>query len=154
VLATSGTLQSAQFAALLEIYGQGIKVVTLAGHGLVECVERGELQSQVTRDLLWKYLQPLLDEDADTLVLGCTHYPFLRPVIEALASDVVIIDTGAAVARQLGRRLDDCGIGSASGRPGFEQFWTSGDLEQGQQVMSQLWGHDIVLNGISGLHRL
>ena len=57
---------------------------TQAAHGLVECVERGEIESPATRALLWKYLEPLLAEGADTLVLGCTHYPSLRRPIESM----------------------------------------------------------------------
>lgn len=141
VLATSGTLQSARFAALLESYGQGVRVVTQAAHGLVECVERGELDTKVTRGLLWKYLEPLLEEGADTVVLGCTHYPFLRPTIESLVGgQVAIIDTGSAVARQLRRRLDSSGLAKADDHPGQARFWSSGDIGLGRPVIERLWG--------------
>jgi glutamate racemase len=141
VLATSGTLKSAQFAALLENYGQGVKVVTQAGHGLVECVEQGELDSPATKTLLWKYLEPLLNEGADTLVLGCTHYPFLRPAIESLAQGrLKIIDTGASVARQLRKRLEEGKLKKKGDSEGVEHFWTSGNPELGSSVMSLLWG--------------
>jgi len=141
VLATSGTLQSARFAALLESYGQGVRVVTQAAHGLVECVERGEVDSPETRELLWKYLEPLLQEGADTVVLGCTHYPFLRPVIESLVGGrVAIIDTGAAVARQLRWRLDDAGLTNPRSKAGVARFWSSGDIVHGRAVAARLWG--------------
>lgn len=111
VLATSGTLKSAQFAALLESYGKNVEVVTQACHGLVECVERGELESAATRALVAEYVQPLLAAGADTIVLGCTHYPFLRSLIEAEAGpSVTLIDTGEAVARQVERRLREAGL--------------------------------------------
>jgi glutamate racemase len=141
VLATSGMLQSARFAALLESYGQDVKVVTQAGHGLVECVERGELDTPATRELLWSYLQPLLAEGADTLVLGCTHYPFLRQTIADLVGDKFqLVDTGAAVARQLARRLVDEGLATTAQGAGSEQFWSTGDLTQAQLARDQLWG--------------
>jgi glutamate racemase len=141
VLATSGTLQSARFAALLESYGQGVRVVTQAAHGLVECVERGEVDTEATRGLLWKYIEPLLAEGADTLVLGCTHYPFLRRHIESLAGDqVAIIDTGSAVARQLRRRLESAGLASVQDHSGHARFWSSGDVTLGQAVIGRLWG--------------
>lgn len=79
VLATVGTLKSAQFAALLENYGKGVQVVTQACHGLVECVERGDLDAPATRALVRRYVEPLLAQGADTIVLGCTHYPFRPP---------------------------------------------------------------------------
>lgn len=141
VLATSGTLQSARFAALLENYGQGVQVVTQAAHGLVECVERGELDSPNTFSLLSRYLQPLLEANADTIVLGCTHYPFLRGAIESIiGSQVAIIDTGAAVARQLSKRLVDAKLVRPEGHAGAERFWTSGNVALGQTTVDLLWG--------------
>lgn len=144
VLATVGTLKSAQFAALLENYGQGVKVVTQAGVGLVERVEQGDLDSPETRGLLQACLQPLLDVDADTLVLGCTHYPFLRPAIASLLQGrMTLIDTGEAVARHLANRLRDLGLLAGQDRSGTEQFWSSiaaEQLPQSAQVIRQLWG--------------
>lgn len=141
VLATTGTLQSAQFAALLESYGKNVQVVTQGCPGLVECVERGELDSIQTRALLQCYLAPLLAAGADTLVLGCTHYPFLRPLIEELTEGrITLIDTGAAVARQVERRLQEAGVRNKGTAAGSLKFWTSGDPVQGQSVMGMLWG--------------
>lgn len=148
VLATVGTLKSAQFAALLENYGQGVKVVTQAGVGLVERVEQGDLDSPETQRLLQSYLQPLLAEGADTLVLGCTHYPFLRPVIESLLQGrMAIIDTGAAVARHLVNRMTELGLLADRKDMGTERFWTSvgpEQLPQSQRVIQQLWGRGVV----------
>lgn len=141
VLATTGTLQSAQFAALLESYGKNVQVVTQGCPGLVERIERGELASAQMRALLQDYLAPLLAAGADTLVLGCTHYPFLRPLIEELtAGKVALIDTGAAVARQVERRLDEAGLRNASTEQGSLRLWTTGDPVQGQDVVGMLWG--------------
>ena len=140
VLATVGTLQSAQFAALLESYGQGVEVVTQACHGLVECVERGELDAASTRALVCAYVEPLLARGADTLVLGCTHYPFLRGLIEQAAGPgITLIETGEAVARQLQRRLQQAGQLAVEAGAG-EHFWTTGDLEQARAVLPRLWG--------------
>lgn len=150
VLATSGTLKSAQFAALLETFGQGVRVVTQAGHGLVECVEQGALNTPATRDLLAGYLQVMLHEGADTLVLGCTHYPFLRGLInELVGARMTVIDTGSAVAKQLARRLGDAGLLAGEKTLGNEQFWTSGALPHSQQVISQLWGKPVEVGLIS-----
>jgi glutamate racemase len=141
VLATTGTLRSAQFAALLESYGKNVRVVTQGCPGLVECVERGELDSAQTRELLEGYVAPLLAAGADTLVLGCTHYPFLRSLLAELVGDsVALIDTGAAVARQVERRLNEMGIRNAEATAGTLRFWTSGDAVQGQKVVEMLWG--------------
>jgi glutamate racemase len=147
VLATTGTLKSAQFAGLLESYGRNVKVVTQACVGLVECVERGELATENTKMLIQHYCAPLLAEGADTIVLGCTHYPFVRHLIEVvLGPDVALIDTGAAVAKQLKRQLEDKKLLSAHQKVGQVQFWTNSEAANASQVISQLWGQHAEVN--------
>jgi glutamate racemase len=139
VLATVGTLKSAQFAGLLESYGRNVQVVTQGCVGLVECIERGELNTQATRELLKKYLAPLLQEGADSVVLGCTHYPFVRPLIEGIVGpNVAIIDTGAAVAKQLQKKLEEADLLSPNKRANIG-FWTNSQVENAAQVIEQLW---------------
>jgi glutamate racemase len=139
VLATVGTLKSAQFAALLESYGQNVAVVTEGCPGLVECIERGELATDETRRLLESYLKPLLDARADTIVLGCTHYPFVRPLIEEIVGEeITLIDTGAAVARQLQKRLNEQNLLAEAGE-GTVAFWTNSEAIDAEQVMAELW---------------
>jgi len=106
VLATIGTLESARFAALLERYAGEVKIVTQGCPGLVEQVELGDLHGIRTRELVERYTAPLLEKGADTLILGCTHYPFLAPLIrDVVGESITLVDTGAAVARHLQRRL-------------------------------------------------
>lgn len=144
VLATTGTLQSAQFAALLESYGRNVEVVTQACVGLVECVERGELSQESTRELVKRYCQPLLDEGADSVVLGCTHYPLLRSLIqEVVGADVVLIDTGAAVANQLKSRLLEQGLLADVDQIASINFWSNSDSANAENVIAQLWGEPI-----------
>ncbi|HOY70384.1 MAG TPA: glutamate racemase [Methylotenera sp.] len=141
VLATTGTLKSAQFAALLESYGRNVKVVTQACVGLVECVERGELGAENTKALIRQYCAPLLAEGADTIVLGCTHYPFVRDVIaEVVGKKVSLIDTGAAVAKQLKRQLEESDLLNAFNQPGEVQFFTNSSAENANKVIEMLWG--------------
>jgi glutamate racemase len=143
VLATTGTLESARFAALLERYGGEVEIVTQGCPGLVEQVERGELHSPKTRDLIARYTAPLLDRGADTLILGCTHYPCLAPLIrEVVGEDVVLVDTGAAVARHLQHRLQTELPARIAGNAST-QFWTSGDAAQAVRIMSVLWGEGV-----------
>ena len=144
VLATVGTLKSAQFAGLLENYGRNVQVVTQGCIGLVECIERGELTQDSTRELLKKYLAPLLAEGADTIVLGCTHYPFVRPMIEQIVGEnVAIIDTGAAVARQLQKKLAEKNLLDTAGKPTDISFWTNSQAPNAAQVIEQLWGESL-----------
>ena len=145
VLATVGTLSSARFAALLARHAGEARILTQPCPGLVEQVEAGELTSARTRALLEQYLRPLLAVGADTRILGCTHYPFLKPLMRELAGpNVDIIDTGPAVARQLQRVLDRHGLLRKSGR-GVEQFWTSGDSQALQNAASALWGSGVLI---------
>jgi glutamate racemase len=100
VLATGGTLASRRFSALVQRFANGVEVRTVPCPGLVECVEAGDVAGPRPRALLARYLDGL--RDADTLVLGCTHYPFLKGLITELAGPAVrLIDTGPAVARRV-----------------------------------------------------
>ena len=140
VLATVGTLKSAQFAALLEHYGQNIEVVTQACHGLVERVERGELNTGITRKLVRQYVEPLLGAGADTIVLGCTHYPFVRDLIAEVAGEgVALVDTGSAVARQLQQRLDEANLINNQSASGQVTIWTNNTASNTGEVIERLW---------------
>ncbi|AKR44020.1 glutamate racemase [Methylophilus sp. TWE2] len=140
VLATTGTLKSAQFAALLEHYGQGVQVVTQACVGLVECIEQGQLDTPHTLALLEQYCQPLIAAGADTIVLGCTHYPFVRKHIQTIVGpDVTLIDTGAAVAKRLQQVLEQEQMLNTATEAGDYVFLTSG-MEKTGRVMQELWG--------------
>ena len=144
VLATVGTLKSAQFAALLESYGRNVKVVTQACVGLVECIERGELDTPETKALIRQYTAPLLADGADTIVLGCTHYPFVKHVIQELVGDkITLIDTGAAVAKQLKRQLEEKDLLSTSKQKAEVNFWTNSEAENAHKVTEKLWGNHV-----------
>lgn len=140
VLATSVTLSSANFARLVEKFAQGTHVVTQPCPGLVEQVEQGDLDSAETRALVRRYLAPLVEQHADTVVLGCTHYAFLRPVIEELARPgVAIVDPAAPVARELRRRLTEHGLLAPPGHEGHVAFWSSGARDVARRVVGALW---------------
>jgi len=139
VLATTGTLQSAKFAALLDRFAADVQVVTQPCPGLVELIETGDLASPRLRQLLKGYVDPLLEAGCDTIVLGCTHYPFLKPLLgEMIPASISLIDTGAAVARQLQRLLSQQDL-LACGHPMTAQFWTSGDPENFRNILPLLW---------------
>jgi len=139
VLATTGTLQSAKFAALLDRFANDVRVVTQPCPGLVELIETGELDSPALRQLLRGYVEPLLAAGCDTLILGCTHYPFLKPLLAEMGpATVAIIDTGAAVARQLQRLLHERGL-LATGPAQPAQFWTSASPDHLRNILPLLW---------------
>lgn len=145
VLATIGTLESARFAALLDKYAGEIEIATQGCPGLVEQVERGELSGARTRELIERYTAPLLARGADTLILGCTHYPFLAPLIrEVVGANITLVDTGAAVAHQLQRRIHSELPHRLQGEASA-QFFTSGDVEQAARIMSLLWNGNVAV---------
>jgi glutamate racemase len=139
VLATTGTLQSAKFAALLDRFATDVRVITQPCPGLVELIETGDLTSPALRQLLQGYIEPLLNAGCDTIILGCTHYPFLKPLLaQMLPPSVILIDTGAAVARQLKRLLSERSL-LAAGPARQTQFWTSASPEHMENILPLLW---------------
>lgn len=107
ILATKGTLTSALFEKTAQTYTQNINTIKQNGEGLVSLVEKGDLNSKEVTKLLERYLNPMLEQNIDHLVLGCTHYPYLIPAIKKIVgNDVKIIDSGEAVARQTKAILD------------------------------------------------
>jgi glutamate racemase len=151
VIATVGTLESARFAALLARFGNGVTVVTQPAPGLVEQVEAGDLDGPATRTLVERYTAPLLAAGADTIVLGSTHYPFVRALIaEVVGPTVTLVDTGAAVARQLERILAEHGLDGARPGTGAADFWTSGNLATVGPVVSRLWGQPADVRALPG----
>ncbi len=144
VLATVGTLESARFAALLDKYAGDVEIVTQGCPGLVEEIERGNLRNAEARALVERYTVPLLARGADTLILGCTHYPFLAPLIREVAgASVALVDTGAAVARELKRRIASELQGTEASGTALTQFWTSGNAEKASRIISLLWGEAV-----------
>ncbi|NLY89732.1 MAG: glutamate racemase [Firmicutes bacterium] len=140
VLATALTLAGNRFSALVEKFAGGLTVVTQPSPGLVEAVEAGKLETEETEALLKTYLQPLLEHDVDVIVLGCTHYPFLRPLVEKIVGpEVKILDTGKPVARQVMRVLERRGLLSSRQEGGEESFFTSGLPERVAPVLRRLW---------------
>lgn len=128
VLATKGTLYSSLFHSTAANHAAGIKIIAQEGTGLVPLIESGKISSIETRELLTKYLRPMLAQDIDALVLGCTHYPYLIPVLkELLPKHIRIIDSGEAVAKQTKVILGDNAILNSAINEGMHQFFTNAD---------------------------
>ncbi|MCO8646465.1 glutamate racemase [Burkholderia multivorans] len=151
VLATQATLRSARFQALLERHGAGCRFICQPGHGLVQAVERGDTSSPALRTLLDGYLKPMLDAGADTIVLGCTHYPFLTPAIRSLIGErMTIVDTSDAIARQLARVLDQHGLRTPAGVPAAApRFCSTGDGRPLQALASTLLDLDAPVEAVT-----
>ncbi|HDR9837759.1 TPA: glutamate racemase [Burkholderia multivorans] len=151
VLATQATLRSARFQALLERHGAGCRFICQPGHGLVQAVERGDTGSPALRALLDGYLKPMLDAGADTIVLGCTHYPFLTPAIRSLIGErMTIVDTSDAIARQLARVLEQHGLRTPADVPAAApRFCSTGDGRPLQALASTLLDLDAPVEAVT-----
>lgn len=111
VLATKGTLSSSLFHSTSKIHAAGIEVFEQEGKGLVELIEAGKAESAEAQALLEAYVSPMLEQGIDCLVLGCTHYPYLIPILlKILPENVQIIDSGFAVAKQTKMVLEKKGL--------------------------------------------
>ncbi len=137
ILATKGTLSSSLFHKTSNLHASGVEVIEQVGEGIVQLVENGETYSEEMRALLQLYLKPMLDANIDHLVLGCTHYPYLIPILlELLPNNVKIIDSGEAVARQTKTILKQQKLlNNKQSNPKF-QFFTNRNTE----VLKQLLG--------------
>jgi len=143
VLATRATLASRRYRDLLTRVGRqfpGVRFVEHAAHGWVELVESGDLRSPKARALVRDAVQPLREQGIDTLVLGCTHYPFLREAIRDAAAGATIIETGPAVARELQRRLGWQAAPHRTAERGTLELESSGDTEQFAALAARLAG--------------
>lgn len=135
ILATKGTLNSELFNKAVELY-QDTKIIEQVGHGLVQLIEEGAINSKEMSALLYSYLNPMIEANIDYLVLGCSHYPYLIPQIKKiLPQHVKIIDSGEAVARQTQTILmNKTGVNASTEK--YLKFYTNTD----PKVLSEILG--------------
>ena len=137
-LVPAAVSESDRLASLLDRFGSDVKVIIQPVPGLVEHIEAADLDGPELKRMVEGYVRPMLDAGADTIVLGSTHYVFLKPLLAQVAGpNVTLIETGAAVARQLARVLEERNL-RAPGPAGRERFWTSGDPATSKRVISAL----------------
>ncbi|WP_291867111.1 glutamate racemase [Maribacter sp.] len=128
VLATKGTLSSSLFHSTAENHANGIKIIERVGRGLVPLIEKGEVKGDKIIKLLLSFLNPMLEEGMDYLVLGCTHYPYLIPVLkEILPPGIQIIDSGEAVAKQTKAILEEHRVLNTLNVLGKHHFFTNAE---------------------------
>jgi len=139
VLATPATFQGELFASVVERFAQGVTVLREVCPGLVQMIEAGEVDTPETEARLRAWVEPMLQQRIDVLVLGCTHYPFIIPLLEKISGPQVrVIDPAPAVARQVGRVLEARGLTPAAGERGSLVYYTSGDPEAFDRVRQRL----------------
>lgn len=137
VLATEGTLSSERYAELVTVHGQAVTVIHKVCHHWVEALETNVTDDQQLQEMVRADIQPLLDDGVDTLVLGCTHFPFLLDQIrETAGDDVAIIDPANAVIDQLCRRLEL--PFESTGLAAVVELFTSGNVEEENSKIRRL----------------
>lgn len=142
VLATAGTFQSQRYASLTARFAAHVRLLENPCVGLVEQIERGELTTAATESLLRAIVAPMVAQGADTFILGCTHYPFIRPLLaHILGPEVAIIDPAPAVARQVARLLPAAG---SSASPALRVFTTAAPHHLQTQIAALLGWHTMV----------
>jgi len=157
VLATPATFQGRLFQATAGRHATNVKLVNQVCDGLAELVESGELDGARTEQMLRGFLAPVLEANADTIVLACTHYPFvIEPIRRIVGEAVTVIDPAPAIARHLGDVLDHRGLAAHRGRTGEHLFYTSGEVRRfarlaarlvaaGASIRRAAWRLDLVL---------
>ncbi|HSK88737.1 MAG TPA: glutamate racemase [Anaerolineales bacterium] len=141
VLATPATFQGALYASVVERFVHGVELFQDTCPGLVQQIEQGNLNGEETLKILKKALLPMLEKNIDTVVLGCTHYPFVIPLVQQIVGENVrVIDPAPAVARQTGRLLEAQGLRNRSGARGGVKFYTSGNPDELRALLPRLLG--------------
>jgi glutamate racemase len=144
VLATQATFQGALYASVIERFARNVKVYEDTCPGLVARIEIGDFNSEVTRQILETAIQPMLSEGVDTIVLGCTHYPFVIPLIKEIAGpDVVVIDPSPAIARQTQRILEEKLLLNPRQEQGVTTLFSSALQNKLQSLLPSLIGEAI-----------
>lgn len=140
VLATERTLASERFAGLVSAHASGVEVVSEPCPDLVALVERGVTSGLEAAEAVARHVRALRQRRADVIVLGCTHFHFLRALIEdAAGPGVQVIDPGQPVAAELRRRLEQAALLNRGARAPTDRIWSSGDLAAGNAVINRLW---------------
>jgi len=148
VLATEATLQAERFDRLTSTFASGVELFPQPCPGLVDLVEAGHTSGPLVRNALEPLLAPLKQSGVDTVVLGCTHYPFLGDAVrEVMGEGVVVVDSGEAVARQVQRVLSELIMLEATGEGGLSLL-TTGDATEVGIVAERLWGSPIPTQAI------
>jgi glutamate racemase len=141
VLATPATFQGRLYASVVERFANGVHLLQDTCPGLVAQIEKGELHGPKTRAILEGALTPMLESSIDRVVMGCTHYPFVIPLIrEIVGPEVVVIDPAPAIARQVGRVLVDLGLQNKTSQAGKVCYLTSADPAEFSTLMGILLG--------------
>lgn len=154
IMATVGTLSSTRYYELSNRFGRSVKLYNQACPGLADQVEAGQVDAPETLHLLNSFLSPLMQQQVDTIVLGCTHYSFLTSSIHKIVGESVsLVDTSRAIAEQLLRVLEQEKLTNLEGNEtqsqGKVSYFTTGSVSSARHAMSRLLGQDVIVSQLS-----
>jgi glutamate racemase len=153
VLATPATFQGALYASVIERFAKEVRVLQATCPGLVDQIEQGLISGDKSRTILEKALTPMLSQGIDTIVLGCTHFPFIIPLIQDIVpASVRVIDPAPAVARQLGSILTQFDLHNPDEAPGQVEYYSSGDWRFMQTLLPILINENTQVNPVIWLN--
>lgn len=149
IMATPATFQGKLFQATAGRHAQGITLINQICDGLAEHIESGDLNGENTEQLLRSFIQPMLEGGADTIVLACSHYPFVLDTIRRIAgAEINVIDPAPAIARHLGQVLESAGLRAPVGAQAEHQFFTSADAQRCAASIRKLVGRDATVQAL------
>ena len=150
VLATPATFQGELYASVIERFANDVTVLQDTCPGLVMEIDAGHLDTPGVRAILGRALEPMLAKGIDTVVLGCTHFPFVIPTIEKIVGpEVRVIDPSPAIAHQVERLLDANSLRNSSMAPSQERFFTTGDPDKLEGLLPKLLGESAEVHKLS-----
>lgn len=150
VLATPSTFQGEMYASVVERFAQDVQLFEATCPGLVRQIERGYLTTTKTRRILEDAILPMMEQGVDTLVMGCTHFPFVIPMIKQIGGEKLrVIDPAPAVARQVQHVLEQRQLLNPRQRTGTIRFFTSGDPQRLANLLPKLIGNEAEVKGLT-----
>lgn len=150
VLATPATFQGELYNSVVERFAQDVEIFKDTCEGLVEQIEKGDFESKATRLILVKALVPMLEKNIDTVVLGCTHYPFVIPLIkEIVGDDVNVIDPTGAIVRQVARILNENSLRDENLEYKQIEIFSSGEIKSMELILIRLLGKKLKAEKVS-----
>lgn len=150
VLATPATFQGELYNSVVERFAQDVEIFKDNCPGLVEQIEKGELEDPETRSILEKAILPMLEKNIDTIVLGCTHYPFVIPLIKEIVGEGVnVIDPTSAIVRRVTQILNENNLSSGENGDKQMEIFTSSEIDKMKPILSKLFTKNLEIKNIS-----
>ncbi|TPR38678.1 glutamate racemase [Apilactobacillus micheneri] len=150
VIATNGTIKSKAYEKTISSINNDVKIFSLGCPRFIPMVEDGHYKSQEDQKLVTQDLMPIIKDNVDTLVMGCTHYPIMRKLIQnAVGADVRLVDPGIAVIKDIKQTIDELNLKNSLSHTKTLNFYTTGSIEKFRFVAEEWLDRDIDIKKVS-----